>query len=192
MSMGLALARYGIASLILDEDDKVCNGSRSVLIQRHTLEIFDRLGAVEPMMAKGVTWRVGRTFFREQELYKITLPGSPDEKFPPFINHQQYYTEEYLLKALEQQPLCELGWRHKVVGLSQTGDTITVMAETPQGQKLFEASYVTAADGSHSPVRHLLQIPFEGKAYPNKFLIVDIKAELASGSILPLTPENPP
>lgn len=55
LTLGLGLARLGIRSIILDQDDKLSEGSRAICIQRHTLEIFARLGAVELMMAKGVT-----------------------------------------------------------------------------------------------------------------------------------------
>jgi 3-(3-hydroxy-phenyl)propionate hydroxylase len=107
LTLGLGLARMGIRSLILDDDDKLSDGSRAICIQRHTLEIFQRLGAVEPMMQKGVTWTLGRVFFRRKELFQIRFPGS-DEQFPPFINLQQSYTEQYLLDALRGHPLCEV------------------------------------------------------------------------------------
>lgn len=122
LTLGLGLARCGIHTLLLDEDDKRSDGSRAICIQRHTLEIFERLGAVAPMMAKGVTWRLGRVFWRQQELFQIRLPDSSEEAFPPFINLQQSYTEQYLLEALAQQPLCEIRWRHKVTALNQNDE----------------------------------------------------------------------
>ncbi len=178
MSMGLALSRYGIKSLILDDDDKLCDSSRSVCVQRHTLQIFERLGVVGAMMERGVTWYLGRVFFGEQEIFQIKFPGSTDEKYPPFINLPQNYTEGYLLDGLEKQNLCEVRWLHKVVALSQTDEQVSVSAETPAGPQTFEADYVMACDGPHSPVRHMLGLPFIGKTYKDRFLIVDVRAEL--------------
>ncbi len=178
MALALGLAHYGIRSLILDDDDKLCDSSRAVCIQRHTLQIFERLGVVEPMMTKGVTWTLGRVFFGERELFQITFPGSSDEKYPPFINLPQNYTEQYLLEELKKQPLCELRWLHKAVALSHNEQSVTVTAETPQGRRTFEADYLLACDGSRSPVRHMLNLPFVGKTYNDRFLIVDVRTKL--------------
>src|SRR5258706_38768 len=41
-----------------------------------------------------------------------------------------------------------------------------------------EADYVLAADGAKSTVRKLLEIPFTGASYADRFLICDIRAEL--------------
>ena len=178
MTMALALAGYDIPCLVLNDDDRLSEGSRAICIQRSTLEIFDRLSCARSMVDKGVTWQVGRIFSGERELFKIKLPFSKSEKFPPFINLQQFYTEQYLLEALKLHPQSDLRWNHKVVGLSQTAERVTVTAETPGGPKNFTADYVVAADGAKSTVRHLLNIPFVGKTYSDHFLICDIKAKL--------------
>lgn len=178
LSLGLALAGYGIKSVILDDEAKLSDGSRAICIQRHTLQIFERLGVVDAMMAKGLTWRLGRVFFGEQELYQIRFPGGSDERYPPFINLQQYYTEQYLIEGLSRQNLCELHWQHKVTGLRQDANGVAVTVETPDGTRLIRAEYVMGADGARSPVRHMLGLNFVGKTYPDQFLIVDIKAKL--------------
>jgi 3-(3-hydroxy-phenyl)propionate hydroxylase len=178
LTLGLGLARYGLPSLILDDDDKLSEGSRAICVQRHTLEIFDRLGIVAPMMAKGVTWTLGRVFFGERELFQIKFPGGSAEKFPPFINLQQFYTEQILVDALAEQSLCDLRWKHKVTGLKQTAEHVELTVETPDGTKIVEAEYVLAADGARSPVRHMLDVEFVGKTYHDRFLIADIRAKL--------------
>src|ERR1043166_9542838 len=177
LTAGLALSRLGLSSVILEEAAERSEGSKAICVQRHTLEIFDRLGCVGPMMAKGITWQVGRVFLGKRELYHFRLPGS-DEKFPPFINLQQSYTDGFLIDAIEKQSLCELRWQHKVVGLAQSKDCVEVTAETPAGLARFRADYVLAADGAHSTVRKLLGLSFDGKTYPNHFLIADIRAKL--------------
>jgi 3-(3-hydroxy-phenyl)propionate hydroxylase len=177
LTAGLALARLGLASVILEEAARRSEGSKAICIQRHTLEIFERLGTVAPMMAKGITWQLGRVFLRTRQLYSFRLPGS-DEKFPPFINLQQSYTDDYLADALARQPLCQLRWQHKVTGLTQSESEVEVRAETPAGIRRFRADYLLGADGARSAVRKLLGLSFDGKTYPNHFLIADIRAKL--------------
>jgi 3-(3-hydroxy-phenyl)propionate hydroxylase len=178
LTLGLGLAQWGIATLVLGATAKLSDGSRAICVQRHTLQVFDWLGAVDKMIAKGVTWTLGRVFFGEKELFQIRFPGQTNEKFPPFINLQQYYTEEYLIETIQKQPLCDLRWKHKVIALSQTDDKVELKVETPDGVKLVTAEYVIAADGSRSTMRQLLDISFDGKTYNDRFLIADIKADL--------------
>ena len=68
LSLAIDLAQRGIAVLLLDNDHKLSTGSRAICFAKRTLEIFDRLGCGDRMMAKGVSWSVGRVYFRDQEV----------------------------------------------------------------------------------------------------------------------------
>lgn len=177
MTLALDLSRYGIRSVLLDDDEKLCDGSRAIVIQRNPLEIWDRLGVVRPMTEKGVRLRRGRVFFRGMELIQKTLPDE-GEYFPPYINLQQFYVEHFLLQALRKQTQCSIFFLHKVTGLEETDSGVTVLAETPNGPRQIQAAYVIAADGARSAVRHLCGIEFAGKTYSDRFVIADIRADL--------------
>jgi 3-(3-hydroxy-phenyl)propionate hydroxylase len=179
LTMGLLLARYQIPSIILDDECPMVEGSRAICIERHTLEIFNRLDVAGPMLAKGVTWRVGRVFYGARELFQFEFPPAGEHEIPRFINLQQYYTEQYLVDGVRRQQLCDLRWHHRVVGLRQDERGTTVTVETPSSTIEIEADYVLAADGAKSIVRKLLEIPFTGASYSDRFLICDIRAELA-------------
>jgi hypothetical protein len=44
-----------------------------------------------------VSWNVGRTFFRDDEVYSFNLLPEADHQRPGMINLQQYYLEELLV-----------------------------------------------------------------------------------------------
>src|SRR3974390_2099823 len=96
LAAAIDLAQQGIGSVVLDDNDIVSVGSRAICWAKRTLEIFDRLGVGERMVAKGVTWQVGRVYHRDRELYRFDLLPEGGHKMPAFINLQQYYVEEYL------------------------------------------------------------------------------------------------
>ena len=73
VAMALELANHGIPSVVLDDNNVVSVGSRAICWAKRTLEIFDRLGVGERMLEKGVTWKVGRNFFGDQEVYSFDL-----------------------------------------------------------------------------------------------------------------------
>src|SRR5438874_11405542 len=73
LSLAVDLAQRGVRVLLLDNDHKLSTGSRAICFAKRTLEVFDRLGCCEPMMAKGVSWNVGHVYFRDEEVYRFDL-----------------------------------------------------------------------------------------------------------------------
>ena len=73
LAAAIDLAQRGIKVTVLDDNNVVSVGSRAICWAKHTLEIFDRLGVGERMLEKGVTWKVGRLFHGEDEVYNFNL-----------------------------------------------------------------------------------------------------------------------
>src|SRR5690242_13925889 len=66
LALGIDLVLRGIPTVVLDEDDTVSIGSRSICWAKRTLEIYDRLGCAEPMVARGITWNRGKVFHADR------------------------------------------------------------------------------------------------------------------------------
>jgi len=178
LAAAIDLAQHGIASVVVDDNDTVSVGSRAICWAKRTLEIFDRLGVGERMLAKGVTWKLGRVYHRDRELYQFDLLPEGGHKMPAFINLQQYYVEQYLVeRALEFPELIDLRWKNRAVGIESTPGAVVLTIETPDGSYRLAADWLIAADGARSTIRALLGHPFEGHAFEEKFLIVDVRLD---------------
>jgi 3-(3-hydroxy-phenyl)propionate hydroxylase len=94
MGAALDLGQYGNDVLVLDDNNTVSVGSRAVCYSKRALEVLDRLGCAERMIEKGVTWNVGKIFFRDELVTQFDLLPEAGHKIPAFINLQQYYLEE--------------------------------------------------------------------------------------------------
>src|SRR5580693_3312523 len=114
-TLALSLAAHGVTSVVLDEDDTVSLGSRSICQAKHSLEIWDRFGIAARMVEKGITWTGGEVYLRDRPVYRFNLAPEPGHKFPAFVNLQQYYVEEFLYERCAAEPLIELSHRNKVV-----------------------------------------------------------------------------
>ncbi len=68
------------------------------------------------MVDKGVSWNVGKVFFRDEQVYRFDLLPEPGHERPAFINLQQYYVEGYLVERAAELPLIDLRWNNKVTG----------------------------------------------------------------------------
>jgi 3-(3-hydroxy-phenyl)propionate hydroxylase len=174
-TLALLLAARGVRSVVLDEDDTVSFGSRSICQAKHSLEIWDRLGISGRMMEKGITWEQGEVYLRDKPIYRFDLQPGTGQKFPAFVNLQQYYVEEFLYERCGDEALVDLRYRHKVVDVVPHDECVGVEIETPDGRYTLDAEWLVACDGVRSPVRHMLGLPYPGEVFSDRFLIADIR-----------------
>jgi 3-(3-hydroxy-phenyl)propionate hydroxylase len=178
LAAAVDLATKGVPSIVLDDNNVVSIGSRAICWAKRTLEIFDRLGIGERMLAKGVTWKTGRLFHGSSEVYNFDLLPEEGHKYPAFINLQQYYVEQYLVERAKEFPdLIDLRFKNKVVEHQDNGDHITLQVETPFGNYELKADYTIVCDGAGSPTRKRMGLPFDGQTFEEHFLIADVEME---------------
>ncbi|PWT92893.1 MAG: FAD-dependent oxidoreductase [Proteobacteria bacterium] len=176
LSAAIDLALHEIPCLLLDDNDVVSRGSRAICWSKRTLEIFDRLGVAERMVKKGVTWKVGRLYHRDREVYAFDLLPEAGHKNPAFINLQQYYVEQFLVERCFEFPeLIDLRFKNKVTAVRQTNDGVEAQVETPDGSYGIECDYLIACDGAKSSIRSMLGVEFKSHIFPEQFLITDVE-----------------
>lgn len=176
LAAALEFAQLGIQTVVLDDDDTVSKGSRSICVSKRTLEIFDRSGVADRMVDKGVVWQRGRVFRGEAEIYNFDLLPEEGHKMPAFINLQQYYVEEYLVDRITALAKTDLRWRNKVTGIEIDGEGRALLTvETPEGGYQLLADHVIAADGVRGAIRRAMGLAFTGRTFEERFLITDIR-----------------
>lgn len=174
LAAAIELAQSGVPVVLLDDDDSVSVGSRGVCYAKRALEVLDRIGVGDACVSKGVSWNVGRTFFREEEVYNFNLLPQPDHKRPGMINLQQYYLEEFLIKRAQELPNLDLRFRNKVVSVQPNGQGAALQVETPDGIYPLDTDWLIVADGARSSIRHMLGLEIDGKIFMDRFLIADV------------------
>src|SRR2546421_3939476 len=174
LASALALARHGVRSVILEADAGVCVGSRAICISRRSLEILARLGALEPFRAKGRRWTGGRSFYRDTEVLRFSMPHDETQRLPPMINIQQYYVEQFLLQAAEKSGLVEVRWQSRVQGITPSSSGVHVSIDTPPGAYGLDADWLIGCDGARSAVREALGLKLQGTSYEGRYVIVDV------------------
>jgi len=175
LTAALDLAQRGNQVVVIDDDCRLSTGSRAICFAKRTLDVWDRLGVGQRMVDKGVSWNVGKVFFRDREVWRFDLLPEPGHKRPAFINLQQYYCEGFLFEQAEQHPRIELRWKHKAVALDSRADGVRVTVQTPDGAYDLSADWLVACDGSRSPIRKMLGEESHGRTFRDRFLIADIK-----------------
>jgi 3-(3-hydroxy-phenyl)propionate hydroxylase len=174
LTAALDLARHGVASVLLDDDDTISFGSRAICWAKRTLEIFGRLGLGPRFLDKGVTWHKGRVFHRDREAYSFDLLPEQGHEYPAFVNLQQYYAEQWLVETCAATGLVDLRWRNRVTAMENRADGALLTVETPDGPYRQHAEWLLACDGARSLVREQLGLPFLGQVFRDRFLIADV------------------
>ncbi|WP_252867477.1 FAD-dependent oxidoreductase [Janthinobacterium lividum] len=175
LATALGLARHGVRCVLIEADDGVCTGSRAICISRRSLEIIERLGALDGFISKGLPWAGGRSFYRDEEVLHFTMPQDANQKLPPMVNLAQYHIEQFLLDAAERQPeLIDIRWQTRVTGVDRRTDGATVTVATPDETYRIETDWLVAADGGRSVVREALGLKLQGTSYEGRYVIVDI------------------
>src|ERR1700686_504077 len=160
LSLAIDLAQRGQPVVLLDDADRIGEGSRAICFSKRSLEYWDRLGIGQRMVDKGVVWSVGKIFHGASQLYQFNLLPEPGHKRPAFINLQQFYAGAYLVDRVQQLPAIDLRWRNKVIGLEQRNDHAVLTIERPDGPYRMRANYLVASDGARSSLRQMVGAEF--------------------------------
>jgi 3-(3-hydroxy-phenyl)propionate hydroxylase len=181
MATALELARFGVPCVLLESEQQVCEGSRAIVFTRRSMEILQQIGADKAVTAQGLPWRFGNSFYRGQRVFRMEAPYSEDDRFFPMINLQQQFLEEALVTLVQAQPLIEMRWGHKVMGVVDAGQSSGIAqidVDTPQGTYVQRADHVVVCDGARSALRSLLNLKLAGSSYEGRFVIADIRIDL--------------
>src|SRR5215470_137122 len=141
LSLAVDLAQRGQAVVLLDDADRIGEGSRAIMFSKRSLEFWDRLGVGDRMAEKGVVWSVGKIFHGASLLYQFNLLSEEGHKRPAFINLQQFYAEAYLVDRAAHLPDIDLRWSNKVSGLDRRNDYVALTVDTPEGPYRLHAQY---------------------------------------------------
>src|SRR3984957_2399740 len=155
LAAAIDLAQRDVPVVLIDDADRIGEGSRGICWSKRTLEILDRLGVGERLVAHGVTWKLGKVFYGDELLFSFDLLPEAGHKMPAFINLQQFYLEKALVdRALELKHL-DLRWKNRVVGVDRLNDGARLTIETPDGLYRLDADWPTGAGRARSGRRRV-------------------------------------
>ncbi|MGE0331869.1 MAG: FAD-dependent monooxygenase [Ramlibacter sp.] len=175
LTLSALLARQGIASLVVEADEGYCTGSRAICMSRRSQEILGWVGADKPLVATGLSWVGGRSYWRNTEVLHFQMPSEPAQRFAPMVNIQQYHVEALAHRAAQSfGGLATVQWASRVTAVRPQAGGVDVDVQTPDGSQTVRAGWLVACDGGRSTVREQLGLQLQGMQYDGKYVIVDI------------------
>ena len=171
------LARSGVDFRVIDKGYGPVEESRALVVHAKTLELFDKLGLAEEAVGGGQ--RMGTVEFLKAgepagKLNFFDDAGKGRTPYPMVLIYEQHCTERLLIRGLEETG-GQVEWDTELVDLSQAPNGVRAVVRGPDGtEEIIEAGWVVGADGASSPVRHSLNLGFEGNTYEQTLFLADV------------------
>jgi 3-(3-hydroxy-phenyl)propionate hydroxylase len=178
LTTALGLAHYGVPFVLLEEDAVLSSDTKAGTTLTRTLEIWDRYGAVEGILAAalrideiGDIDRATNTPRASVQLAELVN----DTQFPFVINLPQQTMEPILEAALTGGPVLK---QHRLESFEVLDDRVVLTVDTPDGVRQIEASHLLACDGGRSKVRDALGATVTGETLPERYMLIDVVVDL--------------
>jgi 2-polyprenyl-6-methoxyphenol hydroxylase-like FAD-dependent oxidoreductase len=172
LTLALDLLRRGISCRLIEAAETPFSGSRGKGIQPRTLEIFEDLGIIEPILAAGDLYPKLRIHLGPLSILAGSLGSSkPSTESTPYPN--LWMVPQSRTEAILRERLHALGGRvefNRAIATVQQ-DQNGVDATFWNGETV-RAGYLVGCDGGRSTVRKTLGLNLEGETIDEKLMVV--------------------
>lgn len=179
LSLALGLAHHGVRSLVLEKKPELSEHSKALLVTTRTLEIFREWGLLERFREAGrfkskvEIWVAGDS--TPAAAVDLGLLSDVSAIHGVLILPQDR-TEALLLEAVRETGLCEVRFGHELTELRQAAAGVSSEVLTLPGQEYrVRSDFLVGCDGPRSRVRAELGWELEGKTYPSRIMLADVR-----------------
>jgi len=174
----LGLARAGRSVSVIEAAPGINDSPRAAVYFPTTIRILDRLGLLGDLRTHAF---LSESFcfhlLATREVARIANTFPPDSPYPFNAHLGQHLLAQLVLKHFSSLPEARMLWSTKLVDLRQDETGCTLGVDSPRGREEIRARWVVGADGAHSTVRTLLNLPFEGHTWPERFVATNVQYE---------------
>src|ERR1700743_241451 len=175
------LARRGVRVRIIDKLRRPPDESRAIALHARSLDMLDRMGAIEELLATGVKSTGMNMVANGKTLVRVPL-DSVDSGFPYTFVTAQTETERVLADQVTALGVTvERGVT--ATALRQDDDAVHLTVQGPDGSTgEITASWVIGTDGGHSTMRRLVGTKLTGSFQGERFILGDVEADHRLGN----------
>lgn len=184
LMLACELQRQGVKCRVIDKMPEPGDKSRALVLHARTLEILESMGIVERFIERGCPAYGASLFHAGERIVHLNM-AELESPFPFSLMIPQTETERLLTEHFISQG-GSIERAHELKTFSQGKNGITATVKNAQGKdEVIVTQWLIGCDGAHSIVRKILELPFEGSAYEERFGLVDcmVKSDLPDDEI---------
>jgi 3-(3-hydroxy-phenyl)propionate hydroxylase len=176
LAAAMSLARARIPVRLIDKAARPDPHSRAIGIQARTLELLEQHRLIEPFLDLGHRARAANLYSNGQRLTRLDFDPL-QTRYPYMLFLDQSVTERLLTAHLATLGV-EIERGVELAMFSQGAAGINATLQRSNGHtETLHPSYMIAADGAHSGIRHRLAMNFAGRTFEQTFLLADLMAD---------------
>jgi 3-(3-hydroxy-phenyl)propionate hydroxylase len=168
------LVRGGVPVTVFEAGPDLSEESRASTFHPPTLDMLDRLGAAEPLIAQGLT--APQFQYRTKQhgvLAQFDFGAIADVTAHPYrVQCEQSKLTRILYQQLRGDSDFELQFDSPIQHVAQSSDGVEITVERNGHSETRSGRWLIGADGARSDVRRSLGIEFPGFTWPERFLVV--------------------
>ena len=172
LTLASELLAQGVSTRIIDQRDGAVTESRALALHARSLELFDAAGIADRLVAAGQPMRRMHMYLDGTELIRLEFRHNRS-RFGYGLGIPQRETELIL-----RERIAELGGevapRTELLAFEQSETGVVARVKDAGGAvQSIRAEFMVGCDGAHSRVRNGLGLAFEGRPYPERWLMAD-------------------
>jgi 2-polyprenyl-6-methoxyphenol hydroxylase-like FAD-dependent oxidoreductase len=170
------LARRGVNVKVIDKLAEPTDESRAIAVHARSLDMFDRMGIVDELIATGVKSTGMQMFVGGKKLFRVPL-DSVDSAFAYTFVTAQTETERVLTNRLSELGVT-IDRGVELVAMTQDDHAVHLSVRRADGStEQIDTAWVVGSDGGHSTVRHLVGTKLHGSFKGERFILGDVEAQ---------------
>jgi len=184
LTLAAFLTHYNILMRVVEKNARPTMTSNAIAIHARTLELFNEIGLTNKFLEAGEKITAMNLFANNRLLTTLNLTLI-DNKYNFIFTIPQSETERYLIEFLAQHNV-SIEWQTQLTTLQQNDNHVIACINNNGNEETVNANWLVGCDGYHSNVRNILGIPYQGKEYEYKFIMIDapIKCQAAEHTAL--------
>jgi 2-polyprenyl-6-methoxyphenol hydroxylase-like FAD-dependent oxidoreductase len=170
------LARRDVAIRVVDKLAAPTTESRAILVHARSLEMFERMGIVDELIASGVR-TVGMDMFADGHRLARLGFDEVDSPFPFSVTTAQTETERILTERLSALGVrVERGVQATAFEQRASGVEVTLRHADGREERV-SSRWIVGTDGAHSTIRAAMDTKLVGSFKGQRFLLGDVDAD---------------
>lgn len=171
LTVAALLAEAGLTATVLEAEAALPTNLRASTFHPPTLEMLDRFGATDKLVAQGL---IAPTFqYRDRtagKLAEFDFGELRDVSTRPYrLQCEQYKLNFALADYIRGRGGVDIRFDAEVAGVEQDDDGVTAILASGERTR---GRWLVGADGARSRVRQAIGTEFEGFTWPEAFLVV--------------------
>ena len=173
--LALLLGDHGVRTLAFDREHEPYALPRAAVIDDEVLRIFQAVGLDAAVRADAQVMPSASILTSDGRAVEFIRLDAGRLGHPPMVSINQPAMERTMLAALAERPTVDIRRGLTLESLDRRASSVDAYVRPTGGGRSERISgrFLVGCDGASSAVRTRLQVPFEGRTAPQRWIVVD-------------------